>query len=50
MKTLNNFSGLQQYSLTTNELNMIRGGHKPLKGGSTYLDDDILLPDPIDDK
>jgi hypothetical protein len=47
MKTL---PGLQQYSLTTNELNMIRGGHKPLKGGSTYLDDDILLPDPIDDK
>jgi hypothetical protein len=48
MKTSDSFSGLQQNSLTSHELNNIRGGNHPLKGGSTHIDEDILLPDPVE--
>ena len=48
MKTLNQFSALEQNSLSNYELNTIRGGKGG--GGTSELDEDILLYDPVPEK
>jgi hypothetical protein len=48
MKTLNQFPALEQNSLSIHELNIIRGGTSG--GGTSQLDEDILLYDPVPEK
>ena len=48
MKTLNQFSALEQNSLSKYELNTIRGGKGG--GGTSEMDEDILLYDPVPEK
>ena len=48
MKTLNQFSALEQNSISNYELNTIRGGTSG--GGTSQMDEDILLYDPVPDK
>ena len=48
MKTHTIFSALEQNSLSMHELNIIRGGKGG--GGTSELDEDILLYDPVPEK
>ena len=48
MKTDTIFSALKQNRLSIHELNIIRGGTSG--GGTSQLDDDILLYDPVPEK
>ena len=48
MKTDTIFSVLEQNSLSMHELNIIRGGTSG--GGTSDMDEDILLYDPVPEK
>ena len=45
MKTTTIFKTLEKNSISRHKLNIIRGGTSG--GGTTGIDEDILLPDPI---
>ena len=46
MKTQSIFPGLEKNRLDIYQMNIVRGGNKG--GGSTGMDEDILIPDPVD--
>jgi hypothetical protein len=48
MKTNTIFSALEQNSISNHQLNTIRGGTSG--GGTSQLDEDILLYDPVPEK
>ena len=50
MKTLNQLSALEQNSLSNYQLNIIRGGKTTSGGGTSDMDEDILLYDPVPEK
>ena len=50
MKTNTIYSALEKNSLSIHELNIIRGGKTTSGGGTSELDDDILLYDPVPEK
>ena len=45
MKTQSIFPGLEKNRLDIYQMNIVRGGNK---GGSGDMDEDILIPDPVD--
>ena len=50
MKTNTIYSALEKNSLSINQLNTIRGGKTTSGGGTSELDEDILLYDPVPEK
>ncbi len=50
MKTNTIFSALEQNIISNYELNTIRGGKTTSGGGTSQMDEDILLYDPVPEK